>query len=147
MSKYIQRGETIDYTAGADIAAGDIVFVGDECFIAQFTIPNGATGAITRCGVFEIPKDSNAITYGAVVFWDAENKKGKAGQTTLEVGICVKAAESTDTTVTVLLNAGKVKQAAAVADCTPSATALSVETQFNALTASLRAAGLLAPNA
>lgn len=147
MTKYIQKGETIDYTPAADVSAGDIVFLGDECFIAQFDIADGTTGAITRTGVFEIPKDTNAITLGAVVYWDATNKKGKAAQTKLEAGICVKAADADDTTVTVLLNAGKVKQAAAVADCTPSATVLSVETQFNLLTASLRSAGILAPNA
>lgn len=42
---------------------------------------------------------------------------------------------------------GLVKQAAAVADCTPVSEATSVETQLNALLAALRTAGIVAPNA
>jgi len=63
--------------------------------------------------------------------------------------VAVKAAADSDTTygAASASAAGLVKQAAAVADCTPVSEATSVETQFNALLAALRTAGILAPNA
>ena len=63
----------------------------------------------------------------------------------------IKAAVATDTDTTysaaTASAAGLVKQAAAVADCTPVSEATSVETQLNALLAALRTAGILAANA
>lgn len=60
--KFVQVGNTIDYTAGADISAGDLVVMGNIVGIALTDIANGATGAVAIEGVFSgVPKVSAAV--------------------------------------------------------------------------------------
>lgn len=60
--KFVQVGDTIDYTAGADISAGDLVVMNHIVGIALTDIANGDTGAVAIEGVFEgVPKVSAAV--------------------------------------------------------------------------------------
>lgn len=60
-TSYIQKGDVIDYTAGADISAGDLVLMNHIIGVALTDIANGATGAVAIEGVFVLPKVSAAV--------------------------------------------------------------------------------------
>ena len=103
---YVQRGESIDYTPSANVAAGDVVIIGEIVGIAKLDIPANELGAIAVTGVFDMVKASGEITAGATVYWDAsaKNVTTTASENTA-IGKAVAAAESADVTVRVLLNA------------------------------------------
>ncbi len=60
-TKFVQRGDVVNYTAGANIAAGDVVVMGHTIGVALTDIANGATGAVAIEGVFTVPKVSAAV--------------------------------------------------------------------------------------
>ena len=63
-AKYWQKGEAIDYTAAAKIAAGDVVNLATRIGVAAADIAAGETGAVYVTGVFEMPKATGAVTLG-----------------------------------------------------------------------------------
>ena len=69
---FIQDGKSIDYTPGADVAAGDVVVQGSLVGIAKTPIAANALGALAITGVFDAVKDSSDIALGASLFWDAD---------------------------------------------------------------------------
>jgi predicted RecA/RadA family phage recombinase len=76
MTKYIQTGDAVDYTPGADVSAGDVVVQGDLVGIAKLDIKTGKLGALAVTGVFDFPKatgTASAIAAGAKVYWNATN--------------------------------------------------------------------------
>jgi predicted RecA/RadA family phage recombinase len=61
-AKFLKVGDSVDYTAGADIAKGDLVVMGHTIGIALEDIANGATGPVAIEGVFSgVPKVSAAV--------------------------------------------------------------------------------------
>jgi len=72
--KFIQTGETIDYTngTGALIASGSVVIIGNQQIgIALVTIIIAGIGAVAKEGVFLLAKNtSNAIVQGQKLWWD-----------------------------------------------------------------------------
>lgn len=105
---YYGRGENLDYTNSGDekIAAGDIVLIGERLAVAACDIEAGAVGAVITDGVFKLPKASEALTMGAVAYWDATNAcvTATADGNTL-CGYCTEDAAKDDATVPVKLNA------------------------------------------
>lgn len=80
MTKYVQRGETIDYTnASANaIAAGEVVSLTTRIGIASTNIPVGSIGALNVIGVYDIPAlGTEALTVGQAVHF----KDGKVQAT------------------------------------------------------------------
>lgn len=60
--KFVQVGNVVDYTAGADISSGDLVVMGNTLGVALTDIANGDTGAVAIEGVFSgVPKVSAAV--------------------------------------------------------------------------------------
>ena len=53
-ARYVQRGESIDFTPTSDVAAGDIVKLGNLVGVAKLDIKAGELGALALCGVYEI---------------------------------------------------------------------------------------------
>jgi predicted RecA/RadA family phage recombinase len=125
--KYIQTGDAVDYTPGANVSAGDVVVQGDLVGVAKLDIQTGKLGALALAGLFDFPKatgESTAIATGARCYWDAAEGVAKgdaeAGANKL-VGKAVKAAGDADATVRIALCSGDAvtvtaDQAAAVAD-------------------------------
>ncbi len=75
-TNYIQDGNVIQYTAGADITAGSVVKMGGTLGVALTDIANGATGSVAIQGVFELPKVSGAvIAQGESLVWDVSAGK------------------------------------------------------------------------
>lgn len=110
---YVQRGEYIDYTPENKVNAGDVVLLGTLAAVAKLDIEAGKLGALATGGVYDVAKDTNAISLGAKAYWTgteatASADNGLAGADKVEytpVGVAVQAAEASDATVRVLLNA------------------------------------------
>ena len=68
---YIQPGEVIDYTAGANITSGSVVAMGNILGVALADIASGSVGPVQITGVFEVPKVSAAVIgVGQSLTWD-----------------------------------------------------------------------------
>lgn len=110
-AKFVQDGKYIDYTASADISAGDVVVIGALVGVANGAIASGKTGAIATEGVFEVEKDDAAISAGAVVYWTgskatASADNGASGDSQVSyvvMGKAVAAADANDASVRVML--------------------------------------------
>ena len=106
LARYIQRGHSIDYRPTSAVAAGDVVVQGNLVGIARLDIPANTLGAISVVGVYEIAKAAESVTVGAVLYWNATDKNVTTTATGNQyIGKAVTAAESTDDTVCVQLNA------------------------------------------
>ena len=107
-AKRVQEGKLIDHTPAADVAAGDVVVLGDRCFFANLDISAGALGALATEGVYDVAKGSDAIELGAVLHWDGEKATTSAddGESTPtpypRLGIAILPAAADDETVRVL---------------------------------------------
>lgn len=106
---FVQDGdEGIDYTPNADVAAGDVIDLGTFVGIARHPITAGETGALDLFGVYSFLKETGAgINVGDKVVWDSTSKvafvTGGGYSSAATVGVCIKAAGSSDATVWVLV--------------------------------------------
>ena len=114
-TKYVQKGDVIDYTAGADIAAGAVVELQHCLGVALAAIANGATGAVAIEGVFELPKVSAAVfAVGEKLIWDTSVDAFDDSAATPATGdltgaaIAVRAGANGETTCLVKLTPGNV---------------------------------------
>ena len=112
-TNYIQAGNVVDYTAGADITSGSVVVMGNLIGVAITDIANGETGPVQIDGVFELPKVTAAVIgAGETVMWDVSAGKFDDNQATPAAGdltngcVAVAAGENGDTTVMVKINVG-----------------------------------------
>jgi len=109
-AQFIHDGNSIDYTPGADVSAGDVVVQGDLIGIAKLDIASGALGALAMTGVFDVPKTSGvgeAIAAGAKVYWDIADGVAKTDDESganKYIGKTVAAAGDDDATVRVRLS-------------------------------------------
>lgn len=108
-AQFIHNGDSIDYTPGAAVAAGDVVVQGDLIAIAKLDIAAGQLGALATVGVFDVPKATGAgtdITAGAKLWWNATNsrvEKTDGSGVHKYLGKAVRAALTTDATVRIRL--------------------------------------------
>jgi len=102
-TRFIHDGNSIDYTPGSAVTAGDVIVQGELVGIAKRDIAANALGSLAVEGVFDFPKATGAgtaITAGANVYWNAG-----AGQATTTsagnklIGKTTKAAADADATV------------------------------------------------
>ena len=108
MATYVAPGNSIDYTPGSAVSAGDVVVVGDIVGIAARDIAASALGALAVEGVFAVAKattSTSAITAGAKLYWDASGEvvTTTAGSNKV-IGYAIAAAAATDATVNVKLS-------------------------------------------
>ena len=78
LTVYVQKGDSIDYVATADLAVGDVVVQGDLVGVVNRDAKSGELASLATKGVFDFPKNTTAGTaFGAGVkgYWDAVNKK------------------------------------------------------------------------
>lgn len=70
-TKYSQRGDVINYTAGSNITSGSVVAMGNIIGVALTDIASGAVGAVAIEGCFTVPKVSAAVwVAGEKLLWD-----------------------------------------------------------------------------
>jgi predicted RecA/RadA family phage recombinase len=106
-SKFVQPGEVIDYTAGANITSGQVVLMGVRIGVALAAIANGSTGSVQVTGVFTIAKlATDVVAQGAALYWDNTNSRltTTASGNTL-AGYATAAAGSGVSTVNIKINA------------------------------------------
>lgn len=107
----VAKGDSIDYTPAAAVAAGAIVLLGWLVGVATSAIAASVQGALAVSGIFEFAKDDTSgpvIAVGDPVFWDATNSVATNVQTRNlpYLGTCVAAAGASDAVVRVRLNDG-----------------------------------------
>jgi len=99
------EGDAIDYTPGADVAAGDVVVQGELVGVARLDIKANTLGALAVAGVFDFPKATGggtAITAGAQLYWAAIPQTATTsdgGGANKAIGKAVLAAADADATV------------------------------------------------
>lgn len=106
-TKFVQPGDVIDYTAGANIVSGQVVLIGARIGVALRDIANGKVGSMAMTGVFTIAKlSTDVVAAGALLYWDNGNSRltvTSAGNTL--AGYAVAAAGNGATTVNIKINA------------------------------------------
>lgn len=106
LARYVQKGDSIDYRPGENIAAGDVIVIADLIGIARLDIPADTLGSLAVVGVFDVVKANTAIASGSTVYWDAGAKKATlVSGSNHYLGKAINAADAGDETVRVLLNA------------------------------------------
>ena len=127
MATYIQQGEFVDYTpSGADVAAGDVVALGNDFFgVALRDIADGEKGALATGGIFEFVS-TGTVAAGALVFWDSGNKRvSTAAANNTYIGRASAAAA--DNKCRVFLNATNIGEFTAITPGTaPNATQVAI---------------------
>jgi predicted RecA/RadA family phage recombinase len=106
MKNYIQEGETMNYTAGAAITAGQMVLVTGVVGIAVSDCASGAVGVMATMGVFEVAKEgTDAPAQGQIMYYNATNGTATVTASSNKViGYAWAAAASGDSTVQVRLS-------------------------------------------
>lgn len=73
---FIQTGDVIQYTAGADVAVGEVVSFPDFVGVAATAIADGATGSVNLTGVYEMAAENDtAWAIGDIVYWNESASK------------------------------------------------------------------------
>lgn len=120
MKNFIQKGDVLTITAGADIASGDLVLIGPDpgglVGVANGAALTGEACEVSVCGVYEVPKlSTDVVAVGDFLYFDSGNARlTKTALDNTLAGIAVAAAGNGVTTVQVRLN-GAAPTAAAPA--------------------------------
>jgi predicted RecA/RadA family phage recombinase len=109
-AQFVQDGESIDYTPGADVSAGAVLVHSDLVGVAKRDIKANVLGALAVAGVFDFAKTGGAgVTFavGDKAYWDDTNNVAvttDGGGANKLIGKVVKAAANADTSVRVRLS-------------------------------------------
>ncbi|MFW6159439.1 MAG: DUF2190 family protein, partial [Planctomycetota bacterium] len=107
---FVQTGDSIDYTPGADVDAGTAVVQNDLVGITKLDIKANTLGALAVTGVFDFPKATgggSGIAAGKKVYWDeadGEAKEDDESGANPYLGKTVLAAGDDDETVRVRMS-------------------------------------------
>ena len=106
----VKRGDAIDHTPMADVAAGDVVVLSGKLVgVAKLDIKAGELGALALTGVYEMAKATGvAFAAGMEVGWNPTDRKavaaGAAGS--VKIGHAVALTGASDAAVFVRLCQG-----------------------------------------
>lgn len=103
---FVFDGDTIDFTAAAAVAVGDVVVQGDLVGVVTRTLAIGELGSLIVEGVLDFNKLTNvAYTVGTILYWDDTNNVVTATATgNKAIGKVVRAAATTDPTVRIRIS-------------------------------------------
>jgi predicted RecA/RadA family phage recombinase len=105
MDNFVAVGALLTVAAPYDRNSGQAALVGKIFGVAVNDVLSGASGVFSTEGIFDITKTTGAIAVGAPVYWDNTNRYCTAtANSNAEIGVCVAAAGSDDTTVRVKLS-------------------------------------------
>ena len=109
-ARFVQKGDAIDFVPTADVAAGDVLVLGDLVAVAKLDIKTGELGSLHVSGIFDFGKATgagSAIPVGSLVYYDEAEKVAKtdaeAGANKL-IGKVIADAGDDDPTVRVRLS-------------------------------------------
>ena len=92
----------VPYTPTADVAAGDVIVVGDTPMVAHDNITAGRLGDLAVGGGVYRVVSAGAISAGTIVYWDDTNNKVTASGTGNKAfGIAIEAASAANETILV----------------------------------------------
>lgn len=101
-AKYIQKGDSVDIVPSFDLAAGEVVKLGNLIGVTKLPISKGTLGTIAISGVFDVHKPQGFSFYtGENVYC---NSKGEVDKEGTLLGISVSSATATSEHVRILLN-------------------------------------------
>ena len=104
-AEYYQKGDYIDYTPEANVAAGDVVFLGDLVGVAKLDIKAGTLGALALSGVYRVVKGSETADAGVAVYWNSESGQATFTQgSNKRIGTLVADAATEDAVCLVKIN-------------------------------------------
>lgn len=112
---FVQEGNSIDYTPGSDVAAGQVVVPAGSGLvgIAKQPIASGVLGALAVEGIFDVVQGAVTFAIGQAAYWKADGDpvggtpgtgcavESATGNTFM--GYAIKATEATDSTVRIAL--------------------------------------------
>ncbi len=112
---YQDENDSIDYTPGSDVIAGQVVEIGTIPLIAPSAIASGAKGSLKTEGIWKVPKTTDTFSAGDAVYWNSAGSPvvgtvstGAADNATGNLmGYAVADALTGDTYVYVSLSAAK----------------------------------------
>ena len=116
---YLQSDAMTPYTPTTEVAAGEVVLLGNKVAICGRLIPANTLGALYIEGVFRVAKAAVAIAVGDDLYWDATNgvvTTTPAAGANIWFGTALSAAASGDATVDALLGEDRVPRQPAVTD-------------------------------
>lgn len=100
-AKYVQRGDSVDFTPSVDMEAGEIVRLGNLIGITKIPIPAGKLGSVSVTGVFDVIKPAGiTFSIGESVYW----ANGSASKTGSFLGMAIAPAGTASDSVRILLN-------------------------------------------
>jgi predicted RecA/RadA family phage recombinase len=105
-AKFVQVGDAIDYTPGSAVAAGDVIVQGDLIGVTKLPIAANQLGALHVDGIFDFAKNTGvSFTVGQILYWDdTANQATATSSGNKQIGKCVKAAGTSDTTVRIRMS-------------------------------------------
>lgn len=105
---YVQEGDIIDYTATANLSAGDIIVYGELIGQVVSDVLDTEIVGLRVTGVIDAPKlSTDTPAAGAKVYWDAGNTRlTTTASTHKQAGHSVGAYTSGSTTMKVRLGKG-----------------------------------------
>lgn len=105
-STFVHEGMSIDYTPGADVAAGDVIVQGDLVGVAKTEIKSGKLGALAVAGVFDFARSGGSVyTVGTLLYWDdAANVVTTTATGNKLIGKAIRVSTPSDTTARVRLS-------------------------------------------
>jgi predicted RecA/RadA family phage recombinase len=103
---FVMEGDTVDYTATAAVAVGDVVVQGDLVGVVTRPLAISEVGSLIVSGVLDFNKLTNvAFTAGTILYWDNTNNVVTATATGNKlIGKVVRAAATTDPTVRIRMS-------------------------------------------
>lgn len=109
-ARFVQTGEQIDYTPGAETSGGTVIVQNEMVGVTNRDIEANELGALAITGVFEFAKTTGvgtAISTGQIVYWDDTNKvatTNDASGTNKRIGMVVADAIDDDDVVRAMLS-------------------------------------------
>ena len=104
MASYFQKGDVVDHTPAAALAAGEVVVIGSLVGVAPVAVAANALGALAVEGVYSMPCATGSTgAQGSAINWYAASGVADAA-TGVAAGKLAKARVATDTSVHVILN-------------------------------------------
>jgi predicted RecA/RadA family phage recombinase len=108
-ASYINAGNSVNYTAAADVAAGQVLQLSDgRAAVATTAIASGATGSVLVSGRWKVAKTASIVLLaGGRVYWDHSANTATykpVNDRDFYIGTVAADAASADAEVTVYLN-------------------------------------------
>lgn len=103
---YVQDGNTVRFTATANVKSGDVVMLENLVAVAVSDVAQGGVGVGLTTGVFTVKaKAADDIKQGAIVYWSAADGATTTAGSNKRLGVAWRASGASVETVDVKINA------------------------------------------